>query len=197
MYVSFYYQKFARMYPDWSIFISQPDFDNNISYLSLKNSISQSIQFQMLAVRFLGRMPTAATTLVKQTSCLRLLAGLTGGGSALTIAWRHYRVYATSPPKFDSNKMQSIVRDLERKKISSAEKFDWNLFWYYLRPQIWIIACATAVSPGFFSFHYMKSSVILDCTCCCLFECCYSIRIRKAYQCSIEFTYLFIFIHRF
>jgi hypothetical protein len=99
----------------------------------------------MLAVRLLGRMPMAATP-IKRSSCLRLFAGLTGGGSALTIAWRHYRVYAAPLPKIDSNKMHSIVRDLERKKISSSEKFDWNLFWYYLRPQIWIIACATAVS---------------------------------------------------
>jgi hypothetical protein len=110
----------------------------------------------MLAVRFLGRIPTvaaAAATPVKRTSCLRLLAGLTGGGSALTIAWRHYRVYAAPPPKFDANKVQSIVRDFERKKVSGVDKFDWNLFWYYLRPQIWIIACATAVSPILF-FHF-------------------------------------------
>jgi hypothetical protein len=110
----------------------------------------------MLAVRFFGRIPVAATPF-KRTSCLRLLAGLTSGGSALTIAWKHYRVHASSPPKFDSSKIRSIVRDIERKKVSSSEKFDWNLFWYYLRPQIWIIACATAV--GLFSFD--KSNEIL------------------------------------
>lgn len=99
----------------------------------------------MLAVRFFGRIPVV-TTPIKRTTCLRLLAGLTGGGSALTIAWKHYRVHASSPPKFDSNKIQSIIREAEGKKISSSDKFDWNLFWYYLRPQIWIIACATAVS---------------------------------------------------
>jgi hypothetical protein len=108
----------------------------------------------MLAVRFFGRMPIAATT-IKRTSCLRLLAGLTGGGSALTVVWKHYRVHASSPPpKFDPNITKSIEREVKRKKVSSlssSDKFDWNLFWYYLRPQIWIIACATAVSPFFFS----------------------------------------------
>jgi hypothetical protein len=104
----------------------------------------------MLAVRFFGRLPVVATP-IKRISCLRLLAGLTSGGSALTLAWKHYRVYAKSPPKVDPSSMQSILNDIERKKISSSEKFDWNLLWYYLRPQIWIIACATAVS--LFSFN--------------------------------------------
>jgi len=99
----------------------------------------------MLAVRFFGRLSVVATP-IKRISCLRLLAGLTSGGSALTVAWKHYRVHASSPPKVDSSRMQSIVHDIERKKVLSSEKFDWNLFWYYLRPQIWIIACATAVS---------------------------------------------------
>ncbi len=106
----------------------------------------------MLAVRFFGRIPVSVIPF-KRTSCLRLLAGLTSGGSVLTIAWKHYRVHASSPPKVDSSKIQSIIRDLERKKVpSSSEKFDWSLFWYYLRPQIWIIACATAVSSFFFFF---------------------------------------------
>ncbi len=109
----------------------------------------------MLAVRFFGRLPAAATT-IKRTSCLRLLAGLTSGGSALTVAWKHYRVHAASPSssKLNSNKMQSIVRDMEGQKVLSSEKFDWKLFWYYLRPQIWIIACATAVS--FICFRFDK-----------------------------------------
>lgn len=100
----------------------------------------------MLAVRFFGRLPVASSPL-KRTSCLRLFAGLASGGSALTLAWQHCRLHAASPPpKFDPNKIQAVVRDLERKKASSSDKFDWKLFWYYLRPQIWIIACATAVS---------------------------------------------------
>jgi len=107
----------------------------------------KEIEFLMLAVRFFGRLPVI-TSSIKRTSCLRLLAGLASGGSALTVAYKHYRLHAASPPpqKFDPNKIQSVVRDIERKKISSSEKFDWNLFWHYLRPQIWIIACATAVS---------------------------------------------------
>ena len=109
----------------------------------------------MLAVRFFGRMPVAATV-IKQTSSLRLFAGLASGGSVLTVAWKHYRVHAASPPplpKFDPNKNQAAIRGIERKKVSSSEKFDWNLFWYYLRPEIWIIACATAVSLFVFSFR--------------------------------------------
>ena len=100
----------------------------------------------MLAVRFLGRLPALATP-IKRTSCLRLVAGLASGGSALTVAWKHYRVHALSPPKTDGGSIRPIVRDVQEKRVQpSTDKFDWNLFWYYLRPQIWIIACATAVS---------------------------------------------------
>jgi hypothetical protein len=114
--------------------------------------LSLIFQFQMLAVRLFGRKPVVTTT-IKQISCLRLLTGVTSGGSALAIAWKHYRVHAASPPKIDSSKIQSIVHKVEGKPVPSlSEKFDWNLFWYYLRPQIWIIACATAVSFFFSSF---------------------------------------------
>jgi hypothetical protein len=105
----------------------------------------------MLAVRLFGRMPVVTTT-IKRTSCLRLFAGVASGGSALTVAWRHYRVHAASPKTNDFNKIQPIVPEVEGKPVlssSSSEKFDWKLFWYYLKPQIWIIACATAVSLFF------------------------------------------------
>ena len=113
----------------------------------------------MLVVRLFGRAPVL-TTAIKRTSSLQLLAGITSGGSALVLGWKHYRVHAASPPKFDSTKIQSIVRDVKGKAISS-EKFDWNLFWYYLRPQIWIIACATAVNLYFSSLlHEIKHSIL-------------------------------------
>ncbi|CAF3723184.1 unnamed protein product [Adineta steineri] len=101
----------------------------------------------MLAVRLFGRMPVAATP-IKRTSYLRLFAGITSGASALTVAWKHHRVHAASPPKFDPIKLQSMVCEVDGKKVSSSssEKFDWKLFWHYLRPQIWIIACATATA---------------------------------------------------
>ncbi|CAF2660783.1 unnamed protein product [Rotaria sp. Silwood2] len=86
------------------------------------------------------------TTNIKRTYCLRLLAGITSGGSVLTVAWKHYRVHASAPPKNDSAKIPSIIHEVQRKTISSSDKFDWKLFWYYLRPQIWIIACATATA---------------------------------------------------
>lgn len=98
----------------------------------------------MLAVRLFGRIPTAVTP-IKRTSYVRLLAGLTSGASALTVVWKHYRVHAASS-KPTPYQTQPVVQDIERKMISSSEKFDWNLFWYYLRPQVWIIACATAVN---------------------------------------------------
>ena len=108
----------------------------------------------MLAVRFFSRIPTLVTPF-KRTSCIRLLAGLTSGASALTVVCRHYRVHAASAPKPQPYKTQPIVQDIERKRSSPSEKFDWNLFWYYLRPQVWIIACATAVRflRSVFAFH--------------------------------------------
>ncbi|CAF1249424.1 unnamed protein product [Rotaria magnacalcarata] len=100
----------------------------------------------MLVVRLFRRIPVG-TSSIKSKSCLRLLAGITSGGSALTIVWKHYRVHASKTPKLDSNQLSSIVRDVEGKKVaSSSEKFDWKLFWHYLRPQIWVIACATATA---------------------------------------------------
>jgi hypothetical protein len=125
----------------------------------------------MLAVRLFGRIPIASNT-IKRTSCLRLLAGITSGASALTVTWKYYRVHASSHPhphpKFDPNKIQSIIREAEGKKVSSpAEKFSWELFWYYLRPQIWIIACATAVRLFIFSlinkikFYFRQLSLLL------------------------------------
>jgi hypothetical protein len=156
----------------------------------------------MQVVRLFGRMPIAATT-IKRTSCLRLFAGITSGGSALTIAWRHYRVHASSPPKVDTSKIQSIVHEIEGKRIlsSPSEKFDWNLFWYYLRPEIWIIACATAVYLFICClFLQMKkiSFCSIDSSRRCLFKCSYSIRTRKFNQRSIEYTHFFFnFIHRF
>ncbi|CAF1440324.1 unnamed protein product [Rotaria sp. Silwood1] len=86
------------------------------------------------------------TANIKRTSCLRLLAGITSGGSLLTVAWKHYRVHASASPKQDSIKIPSIIHEVERKQISSSDKFDWKIFWYYLRPQIWVIACATAAA---------------------------------------------------
>jgi hypothetical protein len=129
----------------------------------------------MLAVRLFGRIPVTATPF-KRASCFRLLAGITSGGSALTIAWKHHRVHASTLPQIDINKMQPIVQEVEAKKLlSPSDKFDWNLFWYYLRPQIWIIACATAV--GYFSFCLLRIKQIvflLDSSRSCLFKRCYS-----------------------
>lgn len=109
----------------------------------------------MLAARLFGRTPVAATAALKRTSCLRLLAGGTSGAAVLSLSWRHLRVHAAEAPKFDASKLQSIAREADKAKnsSSSSDKFDWNLFWYYLRPQIWIIACATAVG-----LTYMLSS---------------------------------------
>lgn len=98
----------------------------------------------MLAVRLFSRIPVGSTSIKSGASCLRLLAGVTSGGSALAVVWKHYRIHAAKRPKVDSNQLSSIVREVERKTVST-EKFDWKLFWHYLRPQIWIIACATAV----------------------------------------------------
>ncbi|CAF0721134.1 unnamed protein product [Adineta ricciae] len=102
----------------------------------------------MLATRLFGRIPVATTTL-KRVSCLRLFAGVASGTGALTVAWKHYRVHAAAQPPpsatFEVSKLQPVVHEKKEKKPIS-DKFDWSLFWSYLRPQIWIIACATATA---------------------------------------------------
>lgn len=148
----------------------------------------------MLAVRLFRRIPVTNTT-IKRASCLRLFAGIASGGGALTLAWKHYRVQASAPPKQDIHKMQPVIAEVATQQPSS-EKFDWKLFWYYLRPQIWVIACATAVSLVMhYSIDKMKF-LHLDSTCSCLFKCRHSIGIRKPYKCSINFTQIFIIVHR-
>ena len=100
----------------------------------------------MLAVRLLRRVPVLATP-AKRLTCLRFLTGIASGGGALTVAWKHYRVYAAvAPLRLETQQVQPVSDEkIEKKAVSPVHKFDWNLFWYYLRPQIWIIACATAV----------------------------------------------------
>lgn len=101
----------------------------------------------MLAVRLLGRVPVLATP-AKRLTCLRFFTGFASGGGALTVAWKHYRVHAAvAPLKLETQQVQPISDEkIGKKVVSPMDKFDWNLFWYYLRPEIWIIACATAVS---------------------------------------------------
>ena len=99
----------------------------------------------MLAIRLLGRVPVLATP-SKRVTCLRFLTGIASGGGALAVAWKHYRLHAAAPLKLDTRQVQPISEKIVQNKVLSAgETFDWKLFWYYLRPQIWIIACATAV----------------------------------------------------
>jgi hypothetical protein len=100
----------------------------------------------MLAVRLFGRLPVLSTS-IKRTKCLGLFAGITSGGGALMLAWKHYHVHASSSSSSSSPiPNQRVLLPIDEKKVTlSHDKFDWQLFWYYLRPQIWIIACATAV----------------------------------------------------
>ena len=106
----------------------------------------------MLAVHIFRRVPTLTNT-IRRTSHLRFLVSITSGGSALIATWKHYRVHALKGPKIRSNEISSVLYQVKEPKAvsSTAEKFDWNLFWYYLRPQIWIIGCATTVNLSFYS----------------------------------------------
>ena len=94
--------------------------------------------FQMYTVRLLGRSVRA----IDRRSALRVLTGLASGGCALTVAWKHTCLQAAKPPALP---MPKIMQEDKPKKTLVVDKFDWKLFWYYLKPQIWIIACATAV----------------------------------------------------
>ena len=101
-----------------------------------------SYSFQMFTVRLLGRLRS-----VDRRHSLRILTGIASGGCALTWALKHSRVHATtslvSIPLPSSPSPSSIPT--ENKSVTVIDKFDWKVFWYYLKPQIWIIACATAV----------------------------------------------------
>ena len=89
--------------------------------------------FQMFTVRLLGRRST-----------LRVLTGLASGGCALTVAWKHTCLQAAKPPVLPVPKR--VQEEIAKKSVVvGTDKFDWNLFWFYLKPQVWIIACATAV----------------------------------------------------
>ena len=100
----------------------------------------------MFTVRLLGRGVRA----IDRRSTLRLLTGLASGGCALTVAWKHTCLHAAKPPVLPVPKI--VQEEKAKNVVVVVDKFDWKLFWYYLKPQIWIIACATAV--GRFSFFF-------------------------------------------
>ena len=127
-------------------------------YLKLMiNIYITKFYLQMLTVHIFRRVPTTLTSTIRRASHLRFLAGITSGGSALTVIWKHYRVHAAKAPKIRSNEILPILHQVDENKAvsSKSEKFDWNLFWYYLRPQIWIIGCATAVNLNFYSLIHV------------------------------------------
>ena len=100
----------------------------------------------MLAVRLLGRAVSGQSLPLKRTTCVRFLTGIVSGGTGLAVVWNHHRVHAASSKMMKTPIPPTIVRDVEEKKPDySVDKFDWKLFWHYLKPQFWIIACATAV----------------------------------------------------
>lgn len=103
--------------------------------------------FQMFTVRFLGRGVRA----FDRRTTLRVLTGLASGGCALTVAWKYGRLHAATAP-VPIRPIPTIVQE-EKTKTVAVDKFDWNLFWYYLKPQVWIIACATAVGDISFQFE--------------------------------------------
>lgn len=101
----------------------------------------------MLAIRLLGRGFSGWSKPLKGNNCLRLFTGVVSGGSGLAVVWKHYHLNAASSKKnLKSPIPPNVTLDSVKKNTISNEKFDWKVFWYYLKPQLWIIAFATAVN---------------------------------------------------